>query len=150
VHKIFYASGFIYSPASQQILLHQPSAENNVTPFWKTIGGVSLKNESPEEALQRIVYESLKLKINMTQVLPVYNYFHTGLKKIHYVFYTEVEKIDDIKLPNDKNFTWFFLKQLVKLPFEQTTKQDLTVVERVVKLKERNMEEALYQANKKA
>jgi hypothetical protein len=139
---MFYVSGFLYSPNSQQILLQQ---ETKTTPSWKLISGSSIKNESSQEAFKRTIHELLTIQLTQ-EIMPVYYYFHTGLKKLNHVVYSEV---NSETISQASGFSWFTMKQILKLPMDEFTKQDLIVAQRVINLKQRDTDEALYQAQTK-
>lgn len=144
MHKDFYASGFLYFPTSQQILLHQPNHEKNTSPsLWHMIGGRSNKDEDAHKAFIRIVHELLKIKLNPKLVYPVYDYFHETLHTTNHVFYAEVEDVSKIRVPGVSNLSWFTFKQTVKLSFTQQTKQDIIVAQRVINAQARSNEALL-------
>ncbi len=136
VQTPFYASGFLYSLKTQQILLLQPS---NLTSFWSTLGGESKKGEETQLAFQRIIYKLLNFDLKNKHIFPVYDYFHNIYNKINYVFYAEVEKTNIYHVPKNI-FSWFTFHETLKLPFSTQTKQDLVVGERVINLKYRETE----------
>ena len=132
----FYASGFLYSLKTQQILLLQPP---DLTSFWSTLGGESKEGEETQVAFQRIIYKILNIELKNKHIFPVYDYFHNIRNKMNYVFYAEVGKP---KIPNTPKsiFSWFTFHETLKLPFNTQTKQDLVVGERVINLKFREDE----------
>lgn len=138
VHKSFYASGFLYHKSSQQILLYQ-SNQKNTTPLWSMIGGEGRKKEVPEKAFQRIMQSVLKIKLPMHKIRPVYDYFHATHKKDYYVFYGELGSLKKFRARTGE-FSWFTFKQTTKLPISSETKQDIIVLERVIKAKAREDE----------
>lgn len=134
MHKDFYASGFLYHPATAQILLHQPNQKTgNQSLVWSMLGGAGRKGEDAPTAFQRITHQLLKLKLTTKHILPVYDYFHNTRKKDHYVFYTQVAHIPRLKPPKGYNIAWFTFRQTLKLSFSEETKQDIIVAERVIR-----------------
>lgn len=132
----FYASGFLYSLKTQQILLLQPP---DLTSFWSTLGGESKDGEETQVAFQRIIYKLLNFDLKNKHIYPVYDYFHNIRNKMNYVFYAEVGKPKIISTPKSI-FSWFTFHETLKLPFNAQTKQDLVVSERVINLKYRENE----------
>lgn len=140
MHKPFYASGFLYHVATQQILLHQANISNNPLSFWKMFGDFSHKDEDAHTAFQRILFEQLHIKLPTTHLLPVYDYDLNTRNTIHYVFYAEVPKLSVFPLGDRGVFSWFTFKQTTKLIFSDQAKQDVMVSERVVNAQARSIE----------
>ena len=129
MHKVFYASGFLYHPPLQQILLQQV---HNGSSSWSLIGGVSLNEETAEEAFQRIIFTTLNIKLTLQTIYLVYSYSKEGHGKQQVIFYAEVDRINQIRA-NEKNaLSWFTRKQIQKLPLDEQTRQDLIVGQRVI------------------
>lgn len=143
MYKAFYVSGFLFHLKTQQILLHQPKQKNNTSPLWSMIGGTSHKEEDALTTFQRIAYKALNIKPDIKRIHPVYDYFHNTLNKVHYVFYIEVEKLQNYQSPQGGILSWFTFKQTKKLPFTDQTKQDIVVAERVIKAQAREDEARL-------
>lgn len=133
MHKGFYASGFLYHPATAQILLHQLISKDNTTSLWCMFGGTGRKKEDASQAFQRITLEILSLKLPTKRILPVYDYFHNTRKQDHFVVYAQVAHIPRLKPPKGIAISWFTFKQMMKLPFSEETKQDIIVAERVIR-----------------
>lgn len=140
MHKPFYASGFLYHVATQQILLHQANISNNPLSFWKMFGDFSQKDEDAHSAFQRILFEQLHIKLPATHLLPVYDYDLNTRNTIHYVFYAEVPTVSAFSLKDRGVCAWFTFKQTIKLTFSEQAKQDVMVSERVVKAQARTLE----------
>lgn len=141
MHKVFYASGFLYHPPTQQILLHQ-SDKDDLT--LSTFRGKNVKNESPEDVFRRVVSEMLGLDLPPKHVLTVYDYFHQGLDAHYYVLFAKVRKPSlDYKLNGTTTIGWFPLKQLPKLKLSEKVRQDIIVGQRVINYIERQKQEAL-------
>lgn len=131
MHKDFYASGFLYHPRSQQILLQQQKPKETA-PSWSLLGGKNLKNETAEQAFMRIVTKILHLNPSKTKVHLVYTYFHTEMHTENHVSYARINKLE--KYPSIKGivFGWFNFKQATKLNISEQTKQDITIAQRVI------------------
>ncbi|MBI4080382.1 MAG: NUDIX domain-containing protein [Candidatus Levybacteria bacterium] len=144
MHKAFYASGFLYRPQTQQILLQQLTKDTpNTSPIWSLIGGESQKEEQAERTFQKIIAKLLKVKLDVKSITAVYDYFHNEHKKIHFVLYGEVGERQPIRIPKGATFSWFTFQQTLKLPFSDQTKQDIIVAQRVINAKIRELENAL-------
>lgn len=130
MHKSFYASGFLYSLKTHQILLLQSSTS------WSMLGGESHEGEEAQETFQRIINKLLKLKLKSKDIYPIYDYPDETLNKINYVFYAEVDKAP-LALPKKSTLTWVTFAESLKFLFSTNTKQDLIVGERVINLKQR-------------
>jgi len=137
VHKPFYASGFLYHLGTAQILLHQPT-DTIVASSWHLLGGKGTKGEDTKAAFKRIAHELVKIKLDLKNIIPVYDYFDTHHNLLHYVFYAEVT--EQKTSAKQKNIAWFTFKQATKLPFTHQTKQNIIVAERVIKARVRDEE----------
>lgn len=117
-----YFSGFLYHPASQQILLQQNLAEAPLT--WTLLGSANVKD------FQTVCAKLLNVKLPPKNILPIYNYIHKGTK--YFVSYTEIKDLKDYPAKGKLCFTWLTLKQISKLPLSEQTKQDIIVGRRVI------------------
>jgi hypothetical protein len=131
MHKDFYASGFLYHPKTQQILLQQPNTADLET-GWSLFEGEGLKNESAQETFKRVIYLHLHLALKPKNIFPIYSYFHEGKGKNNYIHYAIVRKLETF--PNTKKtlFSWFTLKQIQKMHIPDQIKQDIIVGQRVI------------------
>ena len=131
MHKDFYASGFLYHPKTQQILLQQVISAN-IEPIWSMLGGENLKNETSEASFGRIIYKVLRIKIKPNNIFPVYTYFHSEKNIDHFICYAKITKLE--KFPNSKKslFSWFTFKQIQKMNLPAQIKQDIIVGQRVI------------------
>jgi hypothetical protein len=131
MHKDFYASGFLYYPRTQQILLQQDNTAD-IEPTWSLFGGDSVNNETSEEAFRRIIKSALKLDLKLNAITQIYNYFHDEKKKDTFVHYAKVRKLE--KFVSNKNVTygWFTFKEIQKLKIPEKIKQDIIVGQRVI------------------
>jgi len=131
MHKDFYASGFLYHPKTQQILLQQENTAD-IEPTWSLFGGDSLNGETSEEAFRRIIKQALKLDLKLNAISQIYNYFHDEKHKDSFVHYAKVRKLE--KFDNSKKFTyaWFTFKEIQKLHIPISVKQDIIVGQRVI------------------
>ena len=131
MHKDFYASGFLYHPRSQQILLQQANTAETGT-AWALFEGESLNGETAEETFKRIIYSHLRLELKPKNIYSIYSYFHTVKGKDNYIHYAIIRKLE--KFPNTKKtlFSWFTFKQIQKLHIPDQIKQDIIVGQRVI------------------
>lgn len=133
--KVFYASGFLYSLKTQQILLLQSGKD--LKPLWSTMGGESKEGEESQTTFQRVINELINIHLAMKHIYPVYDYFHDGLNKFNYVFYAEVGRTLNFPPLKESALSWVTFDQTIKLSFTNHTKQDVIVGERVINLKQR-------------
>lgn len=127
----FYASGFLYHPASGQILLQQQNSPGKAA-TWSLLGSLARNGETSQENFQRLVQTFLKIKLSTSAIHFVYDYFHKGLHKKHHVSYAEVEKLNVFPPTKKMVFAWFSIKEITKLPLSAQTKQDIIVGQRVI------------------
>lgn len=135
MHKSFYASGFLYSLKTNQILLLQSQQKDDIASFWSTLGGEGKEGEEAQVAFQRIVLEILNVNLSLKHIYPIYDYFHDTLDKVNYVFYGEVKSAPQFSSFKDSTFSWVAFDETLKLLFSDRTKQDVIVGERVINLK---------------
>lgn len=131
MHKDLYASGFLYHPRSQQILLQQ-STDPNDKQKWSLFEGKRLVDESSEEAFKRIALEILNIKLNHSSIHLVYEYFHPQMGRNQSITYAEVKTQKKLMATKGLLFGWFTFRQISRLGLSEQTKQDLTVGQRVI------------------
>lgn len=136
----FYASGFLYSPKTHQILLLQSTQKNDLSSLWSMLGGESREGEEAQITFQRIVNKLLDIKLKSKDIYPVYDYFHPTRNKLNYVFYAEIRNTKIFDSLKKNNLSWFRFSETTKLPFNGQTKQDIIVGERVINAKWRDDE----------
>lgn len=136
----FYASGFLYSLKTHQILLLQTNRKNDLISLWSVLGGESKEGEEANIAFQRIIKKILNLDVKVKHIYPVYDYFHSARNKANFVFYAEVGKNKVYTTPRGDVLSWFNFNEISKLPFNPQTKQDIVVGERVINAKWRDNE----------
>lgn len=130
MHKSFYASGFLYHSATQQILLQQftNGDDINLTLFQ----GKNHKGKNPQDVFQHSVEETLGISISPSSVHPVYDYIHSKRGE-QFIFYVEVTGPTP-KTYSSKNITeWFSLSKLSKHSMSEQTRHDIIVGERVIR-----------------
>lgn len=136
MHKNIYASGFLYNPSTQQILLQKQ--QNSINSFvWLLIGGEGKAEEKPEKIFQKTVRKLLKINLALKDIDEVYSYFHKEFNKNHFILYTKIKKVKKISSKNGLMFEWFTIKQTLKLPMSPQTKHDIIVGQRVMDAKVR-------------
>jgi len=131
MHKDFYASGFLYHPKSQQILLQQPITADTGTE-WSLFEGEGLKEETAEETFKRVIFLHLHLEIKPKQIFPIYSYFHDDKGKNNFIHYAIVRKMETFPSTKKAAFAWFSFKQIQKLRIPDQIKQDIIVGQRVI------------------
>ena len=135
VHKPFYASGFLYSLKTHQILLLKDQQKDDIKSQWSTLGGESKEGEDTQIAFQRIIHELLNLNLKIKYIYPIYDYFHDTRDKINYVFYAEVKKTPNFNRSKENTLSWVTFSETLKFLFSAHTKQDVIVGERVINAK---------------
>ena len=129
MHRPFYASGFLYHPASQQILLQQPITSPNPSP-WALFEGAPVGKETPEKTFQRLVAKSLSLKLNLRDIYPVY--FYRGGGQDRHIIYAQIKTAKNFPPKKGVTFGWFSFKQVNKLAISVQAKHDIAVAQRVI------------------
>lgn len=135
----FYASGFLYSRKTHQILLLTPQPDNNDA-LWSTFGGESSEGEEAQTTFQRVINKLFNLDLKAKDIYPVYDYFHDKEEKINFVFYAEVKSPKLLDGFNEDTCSWVDFHEISKLPFALHSKQDIIVGERVISAKRRDNE----------
>lgn len=135
MHKSFYASGFLYSLKTHQILLLQSEKKDDISSLWSTLGGESKEGEEAQTTFQRIIYKLLDINLKGKHIYPVYDYFHDILNKVNYVFYAEIGETRIFNALKVGILSWFTFNETLKLSFTTRTKQDIVVGERVINAK---------------
>ena len=140
MHKAFYASGFLYHPPTQQILLQQKS-ENDLT--LTTFGGEGMHPDTPEEVFHKTISDKLGIRIPKNGIYRVYDYLHESMGKQYFLVYAEYPEIElNFKLKGIQSVGWFPFKQVGKLKLTQQIRQDIIVGQRVINLAEREKMES--------
>lgn len=138
MHKVFYASGFLYYAPTQQILLQQ---SNDTAPYWILFGGENDNLSQPEVVFQQLIRENLGVKLAPADIHEVYDYFHKDLNRNHFIVYGEITTpIEKIKPKKGLTVGWFNFKQVTKLPLSEQTRQDIMVSQRVINAVARSRE----------
>ncbi|MGA2911217.1 MAG: NUDIX domain-containing protein [Candidatus Levyibacteriota bacterium] len=131
MHKDFYASGFLYHPKTQQILLQQSSTADSGTE-WSLFEGECLGKETTAEAFKRVVFSYLRLELKPKNIFSIYSYFHEDKKKNNFLHYAVVRKLETFPNTKKASFSWFTFKQIQKLHIPNQIKQDIIVGQRVI------------------
>jgi ADP-ribose pyrophosphatase YjhB (NUDIX family) len=127
VHKDFYASGFLYHPRTQQILLQQDKVNNDNK--WSLFGGDFTHEEDIKDAVIRIISSHLNFQLKPKSVFSIYDYVNKG--KTTYIFYAHITKLEKFS-HESKLFSWFTFKQIRKLGLSEQAKQDIIIGQRVI------------------
>ena len=133
MHKMFYASGFLYHLPSEQILLQQNSSSQNLSFQWLLFEKAHLEKAIPETVFENIISEVLH--INVATVCPVYAYEYKETNQS--VFYSEVETLQDFSAKNGLLFKWFSFREIRRLHIIEQTKHDIVVGQRVIEAESR-------------
>lgn len=138
VQTSFYASGFLYSLKTHQILLLESKQDKDIPSLWATLGGESQEGEEARATFQRIVSKLLNINLKPKNIYPIYDYFHSSRNKPNFVFYGEVGNIKKFNGLKGEPSSWFTFSETVKLLFTSQTKQDIIVGQRVINAKWRD------------
>lgn len=130
VHKPFYASGFFYHSASQQILLQQQTHGDEIK--FVLFRGKSQNGHDPQVVFQHCVEEALGKSVDATSIRPVYDYVHEKFGA-HFIFYIEVAEVLPQKLTDKQSAQWISLSKLTKHNMSEQTRHDIIVGERVIR-----------------
>lgn len=130
MHKNIYASGFIYHPPSQQILLQQSEPISNISSEWSLFGGRCKEEQDPEVLFRNLVLKLLDTEIR--GVLPVYSYLNDNTGEFQYIFYSHMSELKNYSSKNNQIFRWFTFKEVIKLKIKEQTKHDIVVGQRVI------------------
>lgn len=141
----FYASGFLYSLKTHQILLIDSKQKKDTESLWSTLGGDGVGEEA-QVSFQRIINKLLNIELKTKDIHPIYDYFHNTKNKFNYVFYAEIKNTKNLDKLKKSNFSWFTFSETLKLPFTSQTKQDIIVGERVINAKWRDDEAKKFPA----
>lgn len=127
MHKGFYASGFLYNPDSQQILLQQQIASPTSTwTFFETL-------YTNSDAAEHVFVQTIRtlLHIQLQHVYPIYSYVNDVLGKNQDVFYA-IYKDSLHKSQGKYNLKWFSFKEVAKLNIPDQVRHDIVVGHRVI------------------
>ena len=140
MHKSFYASGFLYSLKTHQILLLKSQKKDSPDFLWSTLGGEGGDGEEAQATFQRIINKLLNLNLKPKDIYSFYDYFHDTLDEVNYVFYAEVKNPQEFSSLKKDTFSWVTFRDTLKLLFSAHSKQDIIVGERVISAKWRENE----------
>lgn len=130
MHKSFCASGFLYNPDSQQILLQQNADSVTSSSQWKLFEGVYGDKDQPESIFKSVLQKLFKIK-SLT-VVPVYSYFNESEEKDQNIYYASLSSTQNFPSKNGLMFAWFSFKEITKLHLDEQTKHDIIVGQRVI------------------
>lgn len=132
MHKDFYASGFIYHPLSGQILLQQQKAASKTPSPWSLIGKECSDKNCGKDTFRQVLNRLLGLKINLKEIYPIYSYSSRGNYKKQHILFAQIKAKKNFSPKNNCIFSWFTLKQILKLPLTEQTKHDIIIGQRVI------------------
>lgn len=130
MHKNFYASGFLYHPSSQQILLQQNKSIPPTSSSWLLFGGQYLEKEDPKALFENIIFELLDIKIRV--VRSIYSYLNENTGEFQCIVYSKLSKFQNFSSKDGLTFAWFSFKDVLKLKIIEQTKHDIVVGQRVI------------------
>lgn len=123
----FYAGGFLYSPKTKSVLLHQRDGNTKHNPYkWAFFGGLNEGDETPVHCFVRELSEEIGLSVEESDVVLLREYLNEELDTYRYVFYVRSEvSVDDLVLGEGKSFDWIQLSRLDDYDLTEKTKEDL-------------------------
>ncbi|MBI4064911.1 hypothetical protein HY409_00880 [Candidatus Gottesmanbacteria bacterium] len=107
-------------------------------------GGLNKNGENAQDVFTRIIFKLMKLQLSRKHIYPVYDYYFHARNKIHYVFYAKVKDMHACPIFPSDTVSWFTFKQTAKLTFDDQTKQDVVVSERVINAAARESAPTIY------
>lgn len=127
MHKVNYASGFLYNPESEQILLQQHVSSSPTN--WSLFENVYDEKDSAENVFTKTIHQILRVQLDF--VYPVYSYVNELSGKNQNVFYAICHHA---LLPSRKNYhvKWFSFKELTKMQLNEQVRHDIIVGQRVI------------------
>lgn len=130
MHKDFYASGFIYHPRTQQILLQQHNLAAPTSASWLLFSFPYSEKDKPEDIFKK--HAGKLLQIEIKTICPIYTYDNEEDNKSHYLVYGLVNKMQEFPKKKGVSFGWFSFKDITKLKIDEQTKHDIIVGQRVI------------------
>lgn len=129
MHKGFYASGFLYNPTSQEILLQQHTSPSVIS-GWSLFENVYDEKESAENIFTKTIHHILRIQLDC--VYPVYSYTDETSGKNQDVFYAICDNATSFAQKKDHIFQWFSFKEIAKLQLPEQMRHDILVGQRVI------------------
>ena len=136
MHKQIYASGFLYHPPTNQILLQSSILLPQPQP-WSLFEGMGTIIEPAEIIFQKALTDILNLTVNMKDIFPIYTYENDAQRKQYALSYAIVANVSPFSPHNGMTFSWFSERQICKLSMNEQTKHDIIVGQRVISATER-------------
>lgn len=133
MHKTVYASGFLYHPKSEQILLQQSTL--NAPQLWSMFSIEGKSSVPPGKLFADMMSKVLKINLKPKEVHEIYEYDNKKGDKEYTILYSVVSRTQEFPPKKDTLYSWFSKKQISKLPLDPQTKQDIIVGLRVIDAK---------------
>jgi len=130
MHKNFYASGFLYHPRTEQILLQQKTSINGNS-YWTLFTKKITEDKSGEEGFNELLQETLNLNLKLNKIKIIYSYVSKELNKQN-IYFAEVKSLQKFPASENTTFAWFTFKQIHKINVSEQTKHDIIVGQRVI------------------
>jgi hypothetical protein len=129
MHKISYASGFLFHPRSQQILLQQISSENE-KPLWSLFSKECPSEQLSEENFKDTFSKIFSLDIKKRNIHMVYSYYseESGNQQI---LYAEIRKLQE-SICENSIYRWFSQRDIARLNIPKQAKHDIIIGFRVI------------------
>jgi len=132
VHNSNYASGFLYHPSTEKILL-QLTPENRNASLWSLFSDRQT-DEDRSDFFQKIIFDQLRILLQLTAIVPIYDYMRPAQRETYFIYYAEVKSVD-MKLRPKRGCTvrWFSLKEITKLALPPQVRHDIMIGTRVIR-----------------
>lgn len=133
--SVFFASGFLYNPMRNEILLHLRDGNTTVNPhMWGFFGGSSEDGESAKECCIREWHEELGILVQESDLIPLCDYLNTERNTWRYVFYMESDMPkEQMTLGEGADFDWIALEKVFEYNLTEMTRRDLQYFIKLIK-----------------
>jgi 8-oxo-dGTP pyrophosphatase MutT (NUDIX family) len=120
VAALYGAVGFLYHPASRQVLLHHRDANAaRYANVWAGFGGMCEPEDGvdPVATWRRELREEIGIELAPDRVRPLRAYLNPDTGRTRHVFYAEWPSLDqDFVLTEGDGYAWFPLDEAIELP----------------------------------
>jgi hypothetical protein len=132
VHNANYASGFLYHPLTEKILL-QLTPENRNSSLWSLFSDRQTV-EQRADFFQKIIFDQLRILLEPAAIVPIYDYIRPSKRETYFIYYAEVKSVDTEFHPKRGcTVQWFTLKEITKLSLPPQVRHDIMIGTRVIR-----------------
>ncbi len=122
-----YAGGFLYNPATKEVLLHLRDHNTKFAPgMWSFFGGLCEGDETFVQGFVRELKEELEITIPESAVIPLRSYLNEKLQTMRHVFYalSDLRK-SAMTLHEGAGFDWVPLSKAFEYDLTDRVRDDL-------------------------